>query len=1107
MENQQTNPGINPVAVMATRPLRDRKGNVYRPAIGPRLKILLALIFASVAVLGATGAYLVAIRGLNWWRAPADYSNAFTIWMFFVHVAVGLVIALPFLAFGLTHYYTARHRKNRPAVRLGIALFITGIIVVFTGLALSQDLIPGMPKLPTDSLLRSVTFWLHVLVPVASVVLYVMHRRAGPDIKWSWGIGWGAAVGGFVIFMLVMHSLDPRKWGAVGPAKGAKVYYFPSEVHTVDGNFIPAKALMMDKYCLKCHQDIYDDHFHSAHKFSSFNNPAYLFSVRKTREVGLKRDGHVRASRWCAGCHDPVPFFSGAFDDPNFDDVKHPTAHAGITCTVCHAITHVNSSMGNAAYTIEEPLHYPFAYSDNAFLQWINNRLVKAKPDFHKKTFLKPFHKTAEFCSTCHKVSLPMALNHYKEFTRGQNHYDPFLLSGVSGTGARSFYYPPRAKKNCAECHMPPKESQDFGSKDFDGSGKRKVHGHHFIGANTGLFYLLSREFNPKADPARLRRAQKAHADFLRDDKVRIDLFGLKAGDTPEEDGSIQGKLIAPLRPKLPVLQPGRTYLVEVVIRTVNLGHVFPQGTADSNEIWVDFQALAGKRVIGRNGALSDEKHDRGEVDPWAHFVNVYLLGRARDRRGRIPKDPEIVRIDRRNPEDIVIPLYDHQIPPGAGQVVHYQLKVPEGTREPVTLKVRLRYRKFDHRYLSHVYGKGSKIPRGRGTSAKHPIPTLPIVDMCSDQVTLPVAGMQGAAKVMRRLQKQKSAIPAKIAWQRWNDYGIGCFLEGAPGGTKVEGAKQTGELEQAAQAFRHLAYSAEYRQHPVARGNGLINLARTYNDMGLLARAVKVLRQVNALNRRHKDNPPVPWWTIAWVGGQVNARNKNFDAAIDLFEKILDPDNQPRERAFDFTRDYVVINSLGKALFERAQDARLKPSERARFLRRAVGRYEGTLRIDTENVDAHLGLMRSYRLLAGTGIGVRVGKSSPATESNLLALAQVFADAETDRAERLRAAARLDLAVREFGDLPTKPTQPKVPVLARLRNSCRAVYLKEEDAGLRAAAAQVLGSVHAALFQIYQPDFDAPAIIGKFRKDPKNRAASKAANPVVLYPTDRVRP
>ena len=57
----------------------------------------------------------------------------------------------------------------------------------------------------------------------------------------------------------------------------------------------------------------------------------------------MERDGNIRGSRFCAGCHDPVPFFSGEFNDPNFDDVKNPTAHAGITCSVCHSIVNVNS--------------------------------------------------------------------------------------------------------------------------------------------------------------------------------------------------------------------------------------------------------------------------------------------------------------------------------------------------------------------------------------------------------------------------------------------------------------------------------------------------------------------------------------------------------------------------------------------------------------------------------------------------------------------------------------------------------------------------------------------------------------------------------------------
>ena len=147
--------------------------------------------------------------------------------------------------------------------------------------------------------------------------------------------------------MGMLHSQDPRSFGVKGPKEG-KQYFFPSEARTANGKFIPAETLMMDEYCLKCHQDAYDDWFHSAHHFSSFNNPAYLFSVRETRKVALKRDGNMQASRWCAGCHDPVPFFSGEFDDPNYDDVNNPTSQAGITCTVCHAITHVNSTRGNA---------------------------------------------------------------------------------------------------------------------------------------------------------------------------------------------------------------------------------------------------------------------------------------------------------------------------------------------------------------------------------------------------------------------------------------------------------------------------------------------------------------------------------------------------------------------------------------------------------------------------------------------------------------------------------------------------------------------------------------------------------------------------------------
>src|SRR5436305_2958720 len=411
--------------------------------------------------------------------------------MFFAHLAHGLLLVQPIVIFGTIHIKNAHYRPNRRAVKVGYVLFATSLVVLVTGLLLTRiDIFQFKNVGLKNPQARSIAYWAHGITPILAVWLYLLHRLAGPRIKWQVGLRWGSAVGVIVVGMVLLHSAHPKR-NQIGSVEGEK-YFEPSLARTATGNFIPARTLMMDDYCRKCHEDAYQGWFHSARHFSSFSNKPYLFSGRETRQVALRRDGNVKAARWCAGCHDVVSFFSGAFDDPQFDDVHHPTAQAGITCTTCHAITNVNSPIGNGDYTIEEPQHYPLAYSDNPVLQWLNNQVVKAKPDFHKKTFLKPFHRRADFCSTCHKVSIPVALNHYKEFLRGQNHYDSYLLSGVSGVGARSFYYPPEAKTRCAECHMPLAKSSDFGSRDFDGSGERKVHSHLFPAANTGLPWLLS---------------------------------------------------------------------------------------------------------------------------------------------------------------------------------------------------------------------------------------------------------------------------------------------------------------------------------------------------------------------------------------------------------------------------------------------------------------------------------------------------------------------------------------------------------------------------------------------------------------------------------------
>ena len=936
------------------QPMRDRRGRTYTPAIGPRLRPLLWVILISFAILGANGFYLASVTAMTWYLGTTQ-QTFFYMLMVILHLLLGFLLIVPFVVFGFVHLATSWKRPNRGAVRYGLALLAAALVILASGLLLVR--MGGFEV--RDPWVREVGYWLHVIAPIAAIALYIKHRLAGPMIRWHWARRFGVAVAGFVVLMAVLHREDPRAFGVKGPNEG-KQYFYPSEAITANGKFIPAKTLMMDDYCMKCHKDAFDGWFHSAHHNSSFNNRPYLASVRETRQVSLKRDGNTQAARWCAGCHDLVPFFSGAFDDPNYDDVSDPTSQAGITCTSCHSITNVNNTRGNAAYTIEEPVHYPFAYSDNPILQWVNQTLVKAKPEMHKKTFLKPVIKDVKFCSTCHKVGLPYGLNHYRDFVRGQNHYDPFLLSGVSGHGARSFYYPDVAKTTCTECHMELKPFTDFGAKDFDAKGGREIHDHFFIGANTGLAAI-------QGD----REAAERHARFLADKKVRVDVFGLREG------GTIDGKLVAPLRPESPTLRPGGKYLVEVVVRTLGVGHLFSQGTVDSNEIWVELAARSDSKVIGHSGGIGPD----GMVDPFAHFINVYML----DRFGN--------RIDRRNPQDIFVPLYNKQIPPGAGQVVHFGLEVPEGATGPIELEAKVNYRKFDRTYMDHVYGKGKG-------------PELPIVMMARDAVRVAVQGGQPA---------KNEPSPIQAAWQRWNDYGIGLLLEGqAKGGQK-------GELRQAEEVFRKVA--------DLDRADGWVNLARVYQREGRIPEAPSALEKAAA----HKE-PPAPW-VINWLTGQINVRNAMFDEAIENFESVLA--TRVPDRKIDLSLDYEVINELAGALYTRSKQERADGPERREFLMKAIAAYRRTLAIDSENVIAQYGLAQSYHDPAWDLAAPEVSENErlqepPIDPDGLLSIATEIArsDAKSGPAARRVAAERLARDVTRYMDGPRPLYQSRLEPL-----------------------------------------------------------------------------
>ncbi|MFE8032925.1 DUF3488 domain-containing protein [Thiohalocapsa marina] len=857
-------------------------------ALTPSLRRLLQVILLVGGLLAVNSVYLAGVT-LAERLTGRVLQNAFYLDMFLAHLGLGLLLMLPVLVFGMLHFRRAWLRPNRYAIRAGLGLYLALLALFGSGILLTRF---GFFEI-NDPHVRRVAYWVHVLAPLAAVWLFVLHRLAGPRLRWWQGAAWAGMASLVCILALALHLWGGQRDGellvrafepalALTPAPGGR----PGAAA------IPAEHLLQDHVCAECHADIAERHAGSMHRLSSFNNPAYRFSIEDTRAELLARDGNVHATRLCAVCHDQVPLFSGRFDDPDYDPDADPAAMAGITCLGCHAISAVNSPRGNGDYTLTDPPRYPFAFSDNAFLKAVNRQLIKAKPAFHKQTLLRPLHQTPEFCAACHKVHLPPALNHYR-WLRGQNHYDSFLLSGVSGHRVDSFYYPPQAETGCNGCHMPARASADPAARAATADGRSAVHDHLFAAANTAVAVLVGR---PEAENAE-RVAFMGRA-------ARVDIFGLKEG------GHIEGRLHAPLQPGLPSLAPGSRWLLEVVVRTTGMGHALTQGTADSNELWLELTVRAGGEVIARSGALGPE----GEVDEWAWFGNAYLLA------------AEGNRIERRNAQDIVAALYDHQIPPGAAAVVHYALDLPEGLTGPVEIEAALRYRKFDSRFYRHVWAHRNTGP--------YPGNPLPVTTLAQDRVVLPLAGATAASGQQDPPQPQPPGQNPQVSdlpdWERWNDYGIGLLREG-----------KRGQSRQAEAAFREV--------EALGRWDGALNLARVLHREGRLDEAAAALERA-----AEQGAPP---WVVAWYTGLIARDLGDLDGAIAALEALAETRfNQARARGFDFGRDYRMLTELGRTLYERARQERgdARRAARAAWLQRARERLEQALRLDPENAAAH---------------------------------------------------------------------------------------------------------------------------------------------------------
>ncbi len=796
--------------------------------LAPWQRRLYRILLVPLGLIAANSIYLAAFTR----------DTAFFYAMLLLHLTLGLLIAIPFFVFAATHAKRMIRMWNKRAKYAGLAIFLLAIVCVSTGLYMTFR---------GATLSHRAAWLLHVSSVPLALVAFILHRRAHThQLQFRRLYAWGGAVAVFLAAMAALAKLE-RPPKRIVNVNGDTVFY-PSSSETFDQGLLDGKKLAANAYCQSCHPDSFHQWERSAHRFSSFNNPFY----RKSVELMADRVGRER-TKWCSGCHDPVVLFTGQMGAATQAAFSYDSweAQQGLTCMSCHSITEVKDVKGNGSYVIEESKQYPFAFSKNAALAAVNRLLIRMEPSLHRKTFMKPVMRTPEFCSSCHKVALIPALNGYR-WMRGQDHYDTWYDSGVSGRAVRSFYDPPQGKA-CRDCHLPPYRSDEFGNQ------RGFLHDHLFPAANTALPFL--RDDVP---------TQKTIQDFLRKNVLTVDLFAIRRGDE-----------VFPLTDPLPAVRPGETLEVEVVVRTRGVGHPYTNGTADSNETWVSLDATSGGRKFFESGALDAD----GRLDGGADRLETFVM----DQNGE--------HMDRRQPQDIRVPLYNNGIGPGAARVVHYRVRIPEDARGAFTLSAGTHYRKFSRDYTTFSLG------------AAHP--SLPVTTLASDTVDIPLSPARGERVGAREEGPRGNTDPL---WLRWNDYGIGLFLQG--------------DLKGAARAWTRVEELAKDKP------DGPLNRARAEIAEGRLADARASLAEAE---RRRPG-----WGKTAFFRATVAKDEGRLDDAERDLKAVLEK----------FPLDRVAWNNLGLVywLAGRLQDA--------------LAAYGRTLSIDPEDLNAHYNRMRAFRAL-----------------------------------------------------------------------------------------------------------------------------------------------
>lgn len=328
-----------------------------------------------------------------------------------------------------------------------------------------------------------------------------------------------------------------------------------------------------------CHSEIVEEWLPSAHRYASMD---FVFQEVQTN---MAKDLAPEATRYCAGCHDPIAMFSGAKNVGNLT-LSAEGADEGVSCLSCHSIVQTDVR-GNADYTVQVPKRYLFELHDGALAKGISDFLIRAYPRQHLDSYSRPLYKTAEACGACHKQFVDEEVNDFG-WVQGQNQYDSWRKSRwhVEADESKTI--------SCRECHMPLMASRDPAAGDPHDRNRTPQDGkhrsHRFLGANQYI-------------PRYLKLQGWEKQTELTEQWLR--------GEYPVPEIADRWTTGPVIRLGLNVpedVRPGEEVNIQVIVNNNKAGHDFPTGPMDMIEGWVEVTVTdaAGNMVFA--SARPDER-------------------------------------------------------------------------------------------------------------------------------------------------------------------------------------------------------------------------------------------------------------------------------------------------------------------------------------------------------------------------------------------------------------------------------------------------------------------------------------------------------------------